>query len=197
MTPAKETHSLSIESQLDEIKNKMEQLRLTFVEEAILFTKNWMTEKVEELIISIPEFTNKLTPDQLLSLRVESAKVSSGIEASLREYLDDKSLWWHLDPNSGSSKDRYKNLDSFFDEKYRKLIGSVGKVLSKYGYLPKYEINVFGFYCFKDASNSYSYEFINPVFWSNQMKRRMDNYWEQYKYALNLIEGTGEKSQTL
>ena len=187
MIPANKKAEISSTEKLNVILDRMEDLKIQFIQETVDFTKNWYLDKLDEFIVGMPEFTSKLTDDQLLKMKAEAMKLSNLIDEDVENAVENLT-WWHKDTNLRINDDIYRNLDHFFNEEYTAILGRIGEVLSKYGYLPRVEMNVFGFSCYKDSNNLYAYHFINPVSWSYGMKKRMDNYWEDYKFAIKLTD---------
>ena len=77
--------------------------------------------------------------------------------------------------------------NNLLDYDLRVIFGKVGILIEEYGFIQKNHFDGdTGFVSHKDDSNRYYFEYVYPIYWSDMMKRRMDNYWENYKYYLSI-----------
>lgn len=170
---------------LEETIKIAEELRIEFLNEANLFVSQWYSNTLEKFINSFPPASQKLTAEHKEHIKKELRSLQNNIAPELTKVLSKESYWWHLGSLSDVPRDFYKTIDNMLEEDLRIVFGKVGNILEEYGFIIK---NYFdgdkGFVAHKDDINLYYFEYVYPVHWSDQMKRKMDNYWENYKFYL-------------
>lgn len=175
-------------SELESLLGKMEAVRRLFVEETVIFIREFWHKKGMEFLNTHPQDSKKIDEAARGAyMRELDHLLHSGKERRIIEILDDRELWWHH--NTGNTKEHgfYKDIDNIAGDRFREVLGEVGGLLFNYGLIWKSdEEPCFGFLSYKDANNLYIYKYVYPVYWSDGMKRRMDNYWELFKYASEL-----------
>jgi hypothetical protein len=166
-----------------------EELRLNFLEEAQIFLSFWYKHTIEKLIDSYPPAAKKLTAEHIGHIKKELRDLQNNSKSELTKVLSKEEIWWHLGTLTDIPRDFYKTIDNLLDHDLRIVFGKVGLILEEYGFIKKNHFDGDkGFVAHKDDNNIYYFEYTYPVHWSDQMKRKMDNYWENYKFYLDRIK---------
>ena len=164
-----------------------ERLRTEFVEETNKFVTQWYESIINKFILTFPPAAEKLTAEHKKNIKIELKVLQDSIHIELTNILMRDQYWWHSGEITDVPRDIYKNIDNLLDFDLRVIFGKVGYILEEYGFIKKnhYDGDK-GFVSHKDGSNRYFFEYVYPVYWSDMMKRTMDNYWENYKYYLSI-----------
>lgn len=178
---------LSSNQSIDKTVEIAEKLRADFIEETNKFVPQWYESIVNKFILTFPPAAEKLTAEHLKNMKHELRLLQDSIHIELTNILNRDQYWWHSGQITDVPRDFYKNIDNILDFDLRVLLGKVGDILEEYGFIKKNHFDGDkGFISHKDSSNRYFFEYVYPVYWSDMMKRRMDNYWENYKYYLSI-----------
>ena len=177
---------LSSNQSVQETIELAEKYRSDFIEAAILFVPNWYEEIISKFVTTYPPAAKKLTAEHKKNIKLEVKILQESIHIELTNLLTRDEYWWHSGNITNVPRDFYKNIDSILDFDFRVIFGKIGYILEEYDFIKK---NFFdgdkGFVAHKDGSNRYFFEYVYPIYWSDMMKRKMDNYWENYKYYLD------------
>lgn len=164
-----------------------ERLRAEFIEETNKFVPQWYESIINKFILTFPPAAEKLTADHKKNIKIELKVLQDSIHTELTNRLMRDQYWWHSGQITDVPRDFYKNIDNILDFDLRVIFGKVGYILEEYGFIKKNHFDGDkGFVSHKDGSNRYFFEYVYPVYWSDMMKRTMDNYWENYKYYLSV-----------
>lgn len=164
-----------------------ERLRAEFIEETNKFVPQWYESIINKFILTFPPAAEKLTADHKKNIKIELKVLQDSIHTELTNILMRDQYWWHSGQITDVPRDFYKNIDNILDFDLRVIFGKVGYILEEYGFIKKNHFDGDkGFVSHKDGSNRYFFEYVYPVYWSDMMKRTMDNYWENYKYYLSV-----------
>lgn len=185
MTPAKVDSVVTAEQKIEELKTKMASIQTSFLEDIESFVDEWLIETAKSVIDKFPEIEKKYSYSEIDNIVLECEELSAEIASEFKDDLSRSELWWHKNELI-SKRDQYKLIDNIVSDSSRFILGRIGIVLNKYGFLPKMVKPFHGFISEKDGSNNYIFKYIDPIYWSRDMKTTFDNYWELYKYALRL-----------
>jgi len=166
-----------------------EKLRQEFIEDSVLFVRSWYKDTMNKFILTYPPAAEKLTDEHKRDIRRRIAILKNDVEAELIELLMRDKHWWHSGSITDIERDYYVTCDNLLDYDFRVIFGKLGLILEDYGFINKnfYDGDK-GFLAHKDGSNRYYFEYLYPVYWSDAMKRTIDNYWENYKFYLDTLK---------
>lgn len=177
---------LSSNQSVNETIKLAEKYRADFIEAAILFVPNWYEQIISKFVLTYPPAAEKLTAEHKKNIKLEVKLLQESIHIELTNLLTRDEYWWHSGNITNVPRDFYKNIDNILDFDFRVIFGKIGYILEEYDFIKKnhYDGDK-GFVAHKDGSNRYFFEYVYPIYWSDMMKRKMDNYWENYKYYLD------------
>lgn len=186
MRLAKIKSEFNQEKEIERVKSQMEKNKQEFIHAIPNFLKEWYSNQYKR-------YTDMLSVSYENLSNEEKSELDSLIDNLIFEkkqlaldYFNNNNFWYHLD-NQEKDYNYYKSIDNLIDNEFRFLLGSIGEVLNDFGFIPKYfDRPVLGLQCQKDNMNIYRFKYCDPIFWSREMKTAMDNYWENYKYIINL-----------
>lgn len=166
-----------------------EELRQEFILDSISFVKDWYSNTMDKFIQSYPPAAEKLTTEHRKDIRRRIAILKIDVEKELVDLLMRDKHWWHSGEITDVDREFYKTCDNLLDFDFRVVFGKIGLILEDYGFIDKnFYSGDKGFLAHKDGSNRYYFEYLYPIYWSDAMKRTMDNYWENYKYYLDITK---------
>lgn len=193
MTPAKLYKPETTNHQLERIVLRMENTRKEFLTEIQKFIYSWIPETLDKYIDNFPEIEQSKSNEELTKLRREGKRLAIELAPKIKDLFAKDEIWWHKN-QTFSDKDHYKEIDDIMPEEVRYELGEIGILLNSYGFLPMMVKPFFGFISGKDGENELYFKYLNPIHWSRNSKRLMDNYWEDYKWAVKLKSGPIGKS---
>lgn len=177
---------LSSDQSIEKTIQLAERFRSEFIAETIKFVPRWYEEIILKFILTYPPAAEKLTAEHQRNIKFEVKALQDSIHLELINLLTRDEYWWHSGEITDIPRDFYKNIDNILDFDFRVIFGKIGFILEEYSFIKKNHFDGDkGFISHKDGSNQYFFEYVYPVYWSDCMKRRMDNYWENYKYFLD------------
>jgi len=177
---------LSSNQSIKETIKLAEKYRADFIEETLDFVPKWYEDLVSKFILTFPPASEKLTAEHKKNIKHQVIALQNSVHIDITNLLLQDKYWWHSGDITNVPRDFYKNIDNLLDFDFRVIFGKVGAILEDYGFIKKNQFDGDkGFVVYKDGSNQYYFEYVYPIYWSDKMKRRMDNYWENYKYYLD------------
>jgi len=188
MTPVKSHINVSRKDELNSMLKKLETLKTVFITDTSEFLQEFWKEKANEFSKFHFEISDNLSDEQKSRFQSDLKSLCSNSIINATSILNKEGIWWHENPTKNSNYDRYKSVDNLNSKELRHGLGEIGKLLYKYGYIGVTDKPYFGFTYLKNPNGQYDFEFTNPVYWSEKMKRTLDQYWEYYKYSINLID---------
>ena len=178
---------LSTNQTIEKTVERAEKLKQAFIDETIRFVPNWYEFTINRFIETYPPASKQLTDEHKKNINKELKLLQNSVVIELNNLLKQDRYWWHTGVITDVPRDFYKDIDNLLDFNFRVIFGKVGFILEDYGFIVKNHFDGDkGFVAHKDDSNRYYFEYIYPIYWSDMMKRRMDNYWENYKYYLSI-----------
>lgn len=194
MRLAKIKKEFNLDEEISKITSVMEDLKLEFLNSSETFVKKWFSTQFNKYIDMLAVRYEQLDEEQKNNLAADVDEKMNETKIAVRAYFSNPDLWWNIDDKERKGHDYYKSIDNLIDDNFRMLIGTLGEVLNKYEFIPKYyDRPALGFICKKDLQNLYKFIYFDPIFWSRDMKVHLDNYWENYKYIINLIDDDNRK----
>lgn len=176
------------------IINEMELIYNDFINSIDKFVESWYRNQFNRYTDLLAVQYENLTDEQKYELEDLIDKLIAENKVIAKNYFTNKDIWWHKNQNLSLNHDFYKSIDNLIDDKFRNILGEIGKVLNEYEFIPKfYDTPMLGFLCHKDENNIYRFRYVDPIFWSREMKTELDNYWEKYKYIINVLDENERK----
>lgn len=185
MTPAKVNTQQTNQEKIEALKEKMDSIYKEFLSEINDFIRTWSVETSQRIIQKFPEIQSDYSQEELQNIINECEDLSTDIAVKFKNEIASPEHWWHLGADI-TDRNYYKTIDNLVGESTRFILGEIGTRLNNYGFLPKMVKPFHGFLSERDGSNFYRFEYVDPIYWSRDMKRTFDNYWELFKYAMNL-----------
>jgi hypothetical protein len=169
------------------VLSEMEVVYNEFINSIGSFVENWYRTQYNRYIDLLAVQYESLTEEQKYKLEDIVDEMIAANKPVAVDYFININFWWHKNENLDLKFDFYKSIDNLIDDEFRALLGDIGKALNSFDFIPKfYDTPLLGFLCFKNEKNIYKFKFVDPIFWSREMKTSMDNYWEKYKYIISL-----------
>lgn len=120
---------------LDDIKEKMEQVRLMFLSDATLFIAELWKKQVEIVVLHEHELTRSLGAEKLSELKGKLESLYQSAPDIVSRIIGDTEHWWHLNPRERFYFVRKNRLPEEFERALRLAVGYVASILEPYGYL--------------------------------------------------------------
>lgn len=130
------------ERQINELRNKMEEICRDFIKETKEFVVIWSKKEVENAIISVPDKVKEYGEESLKKIKADLQNFLTKAPESVDKYIDNEELWAH---RGQLPEDINQKTMSYFDEKWRHpdkveeavkiLFGYAGEILQKHGFL--------------------------------------------------------------
>ena len=177
------------ESELETLKNAMEEIRQRFLKQSAEFIANWYEDTVNNKVAQDSENTKKLGKEKLAEMKAMLRDLTSKADVVANEFLSDSNTWWHLSPNDqgvfsspySSPYEQYGNRCSdLIDKPIRYALGKVGTILEKFGYKIDSDWHR-QYYSYNPKEQGAYYPFA--LDWSKEMQLTIGNYNESYKQA--------------
>lgn len=193
MRLAKIKKEFELDNEITKVFSAMEALKAEFIESSACFVKSWYYTQYNKYIDMLAVRYEQLDDSQKNNLAADVDDMVCNTKTAVKEYFSNSDLWWSPSQEP-KGHDYYKSIDNLIDTDFRILLGGLGEVLNDYDFIPKYyDRPALGFVCKKDLQNVYRFIYFDPIFWSRDMKVHLDNYWENYKYIINLIDDDNRK----
>ncbi|MDC1069021.1 hypothetical protein OAQ99_07670 [Candidatus Kapabacteria bacterium] len=186
MTPAKLKIQDNQSEQLQRLATRMESTKNAFLVEIEKFVANWIVDTVDKYITFLPEIANIKSKEELAQIRYDAKYIGLEIAQKVSNIFSEDKNWWHLNRDI-NDKNYYKTIDNLLTDELKIEFGRAGSILNSYGFLPAMVIPLHGFISVQGGDNTLNFKYLDPIQWSRDSKRLMDNYWEDYKFALKLI----------
>ncbi|MED1665734.1 hypothetical protein [Brevibacillus laterosporus] len=189
-------------AEIEKLKIQMEQTRLNFISEVVVFVKNWYTEAAKTKISNNPDLANDLGIETLKALKEDVTKLIENTSEVVDEFLTEETLWWNKKENSIIYKTYGNRYDTQIEKQLRLILGRLAEPLGKYGFIKtKPDSYYYKNYIddvwieFDSTSNSYKHNgrlyYPYGINYSNEMNSLMKqyaNYWEEAKKYKEKIE---------
>ncbi len=176
------------------VLSEMEVIYNEFISSIDGFMESWYRTQYNRYIDLLAVQYESLTDQERYQLEDMVDEMITANKPLATEYFKNKDIWWHKNENLDLKFDFYKSIDNLIENDFRALLGDIGKALNSFDFIPKfYDTPLLGFLCFKNEKNIFKFRFVDPIFWSREMKVSIDNYWEKYKYILSLEQNQDTK----
>jgi hypothetical protein len=176
---------------------RMEELRLQFVNEVVIFAAKWYEETARLYVAKHSEITLNMSKEKLASMKACVNNLIRNAEKTVTSALSGAEVWWHMAPTKNSQQSMYEQFDNRFpetvDKAVRRVLGELGGILEEFGYSVtvggsnKWSYPEFWFESSKDPETAVRPFYPHLLQWSEQMQVTIRRYSEIYKRALALV----------
>jgi hypothetical protein len=185
------------ETELDPLLLRMDELRLLFVDQVVMFAAKWFEETAQFYVLKRSEVTLNMGKERLFEMKTRVKMLVKNSGKIAKEALSDTKFWWHKEPSKDVSLFQYEQIEKKFpellDKPIRQALGHLGVILEEFGYgvtvvsthskpCPEY-----WFIYPEGPDDAPSPYFPHLLDWSEEMQRTMRRYNELYKQALGLF----------
>jgi hypothetical protein len=185
------------ETELDPLLLRMDELRLLFVDQVVMFAAKWFEDTAQFYVLKRSEVTLNMGKERLFEMKTRVKMLVKNSGKMVKEALSDTKFWWHKEPHKDVSLFQYEQIEKKFpellDKPIRQALGHLGVILEEFGY----GVSVVSTH----SKPSPEYWFIYPegpddapspyfphlLVWSEEMQRTIMRYNELYKQALGLF----------
>ena len=131
------------EKELRPIRERMEELRLQFIGDAVKFAAKWYEETAKQYVTKYPEITLTLSKEKLSMMKAKVNDLMKNADKIVKDALSAPSIWWHMEPHKNESFSLYEQLGNeqvgnrfpeAVDKPVRRALGELGAVLEQFGY---------------------------------------------------------------
>ncbi len=180
----------SHEIELADLIDKMEEIRIQFIDATAVFASNWFDDTTRKYVTSDTENTLKLGKEKIGEIKAKVRKLSSQASQFSEEALSTKELWWHLSLKEMGVLSPYccsGNRDpEIVNKGVRRVVGRLGPILSEYGFLRHED-------CWLEHASKCYGQKPTPYYpyglsWSQEMRIIMIQYNEIYKQAFAMYK---------
>jgi hypothetical protein len=174
----------------------MEKLKGEFLEQTVLFAKEWYLKTIKEYIKKYPEATLKMKEENITQMKSKVNDLVSNTEKTVKNAVDKPAVWWHKKPDNNSSVEQYTQVADKYPEilnyAVRNALGHLGFILQEFGFHVSVDGNTgeFGEFWFMHPKNT---ELTLPFYphlleWSGEMQETIYKYKLQYVPALAIFK---------
>ena len=187
--------------ELDAVKARLEELRLQFVKDTIIFVAGWYETTSKQYATTNSQITLNLGKERLTEMKKKVNELVKDSGRIVSEILSEPSIWWDLTPHdSGEILSPYEQYGNRFpdilDKPVRRALGRLGAVLEEFGYGVKTRLAYPGTpepaWAEYPTGPAYSKPVASPyyphfVVWSEAMQNTIKQYNELYKQGIRLF----------
>ncbi|TYP77917.1 hypothetical protein BCM02_102486 [Paenibacillus methanolicus] len=120
---------------LEDIKNKMEDIKRYFLSSSADFTRQWYEQQAKQLVMSNPDAATQMPSEQLRAVKDDVRHLMANSGLHVEAYLNRHSLWWHLAQNDKTYPAYLSKLPEFFSDPFKLVLGKLGAVFSKHQFI--------------------------------------------------------------
>lgn len=187
----------SKETELDPLLLRMDELRLLFVDQVVMFAAKWFEDTARFYVLKRSEVTLNMGKERLFEMKTRVKILVKNSGKIVKEALSDPKFWWHKEPHKDVSLFQYEQIEKKFpellDKPIRRALGHLGVIFEEFGYgvtvvsthskpSPEY-----WFIYPEGPDDAPSPYFPHLLVWSEEMQRIIMRYNELYKQALGLF----------
>lgn len=187
----------SKETELDPLLLRMDELRLLFVDQVVMFAAKWFEDTARFYVLKRSEVTLNMGKERLFEMKTRVKMLVKNSGKIVKEALSDPKFWWHKEPHKDVSLFQYEQIEKKFpellDKPIRRALGHLGVIFEEFGYgvtvvsthskpSPEY-----WFIYPEGPDDAPSPYFPHLLVWSEEMQRIIMRYNELYKQALGLF----------
>ena len=168
-----------LQEKLHDIQNRLEITSKEFLEASERFTILWFRERVRETILSYPGRTKTMGANGLGNLKFDLSDLIAKVPTLVDKYVNCDKFWIHR------TQGRYymSRIHDRLDGAIRELLGYVGSILQKYGFINKHRDREWGV---RQGTNQLIYK--GEYDWSKKMNQALDRYIILYEKKIKIYD---------
>jgi len=177
---------------INKTRQKMAPVLNNFLNETKIFVTNFYKDTIKEYVISNPDITKDYGKEGISDLKYECRELIKMIPEMVEMYIGNDKFWSHKCPINDLKKEckiypafstHYNRSDSneSIIESLRQILGYVGGLLLKYGYIKN------GKYSVWKMSNDEKFTYKGGIECTDEMKTSLKNYLEMDKELAGFI----------
>jgi hypothetical protein len=183
------------EKELSPFYPRMEEIKIEFIKQTIIFASEWYAKTAKDYVIKYPEVTLNMSKEKLTKMKVQVSELIKNTEKIVKGELDNPALWWHQRPTINTSVDQYLPVadkqPEILDRAIRHVLGRLGLILEDFWFRVTASGNTGSYREFwfeKSSDNAFSSSPIYPhlLMWSREMQETIRKYNTEYTQALAL-----------
>jgi hypothetical protein len=183
------------EAEFSPYYTRMEQLRVNFTNETIIFVSKTYRIIAKEYVSKNAEHILSMGNEVLQRMKSKISILISNTEKTVNGVLNNPLLWWHHQPNSQSALNQYLQLDEkhpiILDQAVRQILGYLGEILEEFHFRVSVHGN-FGsfaeFWYIVSADGSVVPYYPHLYKWSIEMQEIIKEYNAQYLEAIAIYK---------
>jgi hypothetical protein len=125
------------EAEFMPLRQRMEELKMEFIKETIVFAAEWYRQTTKEYIAKYPDVTLKMSNEKIASMKNKISTLIQSNEKTISE-LNNPALWWHQKPNIHDSIEQYTQIadkyPEILDRAVRHALGRLGIILEEFNF---------------------------------------------------------------
>jgi hypothetical protein len=182
------------EIELSPLRSRMEEFKVEFIKETIVFATEWYTKTAKEYVTKYPQVTLNMSEEKIAKMKAKINELTRNNEKIVNE-LDKPALWWHQKPNLHDSINQYKQLvdkyPEILDHAVRHVLGRLGSILEEFRYQVTVSGNVGSYQEFwfdqTHGTDSIPVPYYPHILkWSEKMQEAIQKYDIQFTKAITL-----------
>ncbi len=186
-----------VEAELFPLREHMEELKFKFINQTVIFAKEWNKKTIKDYISKYPEVTLSMNEAKIARMKNQVTELVQDTERNVRDSLDKPTLWWHQRPRLHDSIEQYLQVadkyPEILDRAVRYALGRLGLILEEHGYNVSASGNRGSFlefwfdHPFGPDSATVPY-YPHLLKWSEEMEVTIQEYNTKYLEAIMLFE---------
>ncbi len=125
------------EAELSPLRQRMEESKLEFIKEALIFAADWYRKTVKEYVAKYSQVTLNMSEEKIAQMKAEVNVLIHNTDKAIDE-LGRPELWWHERPNLHDPIDLYTQVadkhPAILDRAMRHVLGRLGIILEEFRY---------------------------------------------------------------
>ena len=177
---------------INKTRQDMAPVLITFLNETKIFVTNFYKDTIKEYVISNPDITKNHGKEGISDLKYECRELIKMIPEMVEMYIGNDKFWSHKCPITDLKNEckiypafstHYNRSDpnKSIIESLRHILGYLGDLLLKYGYIKK------GKYSVWQMSYDEKFTYNRSIECSKEMKDSLKNYLEMDKHLAGFI----------
>ena len=182
------------ENELLPLRSRMEELKIEFIKETMVFASEWYKKTAKEYITKYPEVTLNMSEEKISEMKAKVNELVGNTEKIVKGELDNPALWWHKEPHLNASIEQYTQIadkyPEILDRAVRHALGRLGIILEEF----RFHVNASGntgsyqeFWFEHPLGNEQTITYYPHLLkWTKEMQDTTRKYNTQYTHAITL-----------
>jgi hypothetical protein len=183
------------ETELLPLRSRMEEFKIEFIKETVVFASEWYRTTVKEYVSKFPQVTISMSEEKIAKMKAQISELIQNTEKTIDE-LDKPALWWHQKPNLHDSINQYTQIADKYpetlDRAVRHVLGRLGIILEE----NRFRVNASGntgsyqefWFDHPHGSDSVPVPYYPHLLkWSKEMQETIQKYNIQFTQAITIF----------